>query len=171
MAEFNSCASLIKDKSAIEELTALYVKSRDPFQDILDMQSKLQTVLAEKLPARNIRPADIQNKGQLVDWMDKNFDAIMDEFRELKTSIGGMSRGDKAASAVWKAWKANNEQMRAESIQDMSDEDRLEMSFEMIDIMHFVANMLVALRINSKDLYVLYMLKNLENARRYNSGY
>lgn len=45
------------------------------------------------------------------------------------------------------------------------------MVFEMIDIMHFVVNMLLALKIESKDLYVLYMLKNLENARRYNSGY
>jgi hypothetical protein len=123
------------------------------------------------LPDRNIKPADIQNKGQLVDWIDRNFDAIQDEFRELKTSIGGMSNGEKAASSVWKAWKADNANQRAMTIDSMTEEDRLEMVFEMIDIMHFVVNMLLALKIESKDLYVLYMLKNLENARRYNSGY
>lgn len=171
MAEFNSCASLIKDKEKFDELSNMFEASKDPFQDIIDMQRTLQTVLAQKLPDRNIKPADIQTKGQLVDWIDRNFDAIMDEFRELKTSIGGMSNGEKAASSVWKAWKADNANQRASTIDSMSEEDRLEMVFEMIDIMHFVVNMLLALKIESKDLYVLYMLKNLENARRYNSGY
>lgn len=171
MAEFNSCASLIKDKEKFDELSKMFEASKDPFQDIIDMQRTLQTVLAQKLPDRNIKPADIQTKGQLVDWIDRNFDAIMDEFRELKTSIGGMSNGEKAASSVWKAWKADNANQRASTIDSMPEEDRLEMVFEMIDIMHFVVNMLLALKIESKDLYVLYMLKNLENARRYNSGY
>lgn len=171
MAEFNSCAGLIKDKEKFDELSKMYEGSKDPFQEIIDMQRALQTVLAQKLPDRNIKPADIQNKGQLVDWIDRNFDAIQDEFRELKTSIGGMSNGEKAASSVWKAWKADNVNQRAMTIDSMTEEDRLEMVFEMIDIMHFVVNMLLALKIESKDLYVLYMLKNLENARRYNSGY
>lgn len=171
MAEFNSCASLIKDKEKFDELTSMYEGSKDPFQEIIDMQRALQTVLAQKLPERNIKPVDIKTKGQLIDWLDRNFDAIMDEFRELKTSVGGMSNGEKSASSVWKAWKADNSSQRASEIDSMSEEDRLEMVFEMIDIMHFVVNMLLALRIESKDLYVLYMLKNLENARRYNAGY
>lgn len=171
MAEFNSCASLIKDKSKLDELTDMYAKSFDPFQDILDMQNTLQGVLADKLPARNIRPSDITTKGQLVDWMDRNFDALMDEFRELKTSIGGMSNGEKAASSVWKSWKADNINQRNSMIDSMSEEDRLEMAFELVDMMHFMANMLLAMKLSSKDLYILYMLKNLENVRRYSSGY
>jgi sulfate adenylyltransferase subunit 1 (EFTu-like GTPase family) len=170
MAEFNSCASLIKDKQAVEEIAAR-ATGKDLLQDMLDMQNKLQEVLAEKLPLRNIRPEDIRNKGQLIDWLDGNFDAIMDEFRELKTSIGGMSNGEKNASAVWKKWKGDNIQQRDMHIVDMTKEDHLEMIFEMIDIMHFVLNMLLAFRLSSKDIHMLYMLKNLENARRYNSGY
>ena len=134
MAEFNSCASLIKDKSKLDELTDMYAKSLDPFQEILDMQKMLQSMLADKLPDRNIHPDDITTKGQLVDWLDKNFDAMMDEFRELKTSIGGMSNGEKAASSVWKSWKSDNINQRNSAIDSMSEEDRLEMSFELVDM-------------------------------------
>lgn len=170
MAEFNSCASLISDPHLVEEIYKLS-HGKDLLQDMLDMQNKLQTVLAEKLPNRNVKPADIKTKGQMIDWMDGNFDAIMDEFRELKNSVGGMSNGDKAASAVWKKWKSNNEVVRSEQIADMSKEGHLEMLFEMIDIQHFVLNMFLALGLDSKSIHLLYMLKNIENARRYNSGY
>lgn len=171
MAEFNSCSSLIKDKSKLDELVDMYAKSSDPFQEILDMQKMLQSMLADKLPERNIHPDDIATKGQLIDWLDKNFDAIQDEFRELKTSVGGMSNGEKAASSVWKSWKTDNVSQRNSNIDDMQEDDKLEMAFEFIDIMHFVANMMLSLKLTSKDLYVLYMLKNIENARRYQSGY
>jgi hypothetical protein len=82
-----------------------------------------------------------------------------------------MSNGEKAASSVWKSWKVDNVSQRNSKIEDMNPDDKLEMAFELIDIMHFVANMMLSLKLTSKDLYVLYMLKNLENARRYHSGY
>jgi hypothetical protein len=107
----------------------------------------------------------------MVDWMDRNYDAIMDEFRELKNAIGGMSKGEKEASAVWKKWKANHQDISNELISEMPDEDRLEMLFEMIDIWHFMMNKFLALGLTSKDIYILYMLKNAENKRRYDSGY
>lgn len=46
MAEFNSCASLIKDKEKFDELSKMYEGSKDPFQDIIDMQRTQLTVLA-----------------------------------------------------------------------------------------------------------------------------
>jgi hypothetical protein len=46
MAEFNSCAGLIKDKEKFDELSKMYEESKDPFQEIIDMQRALQTVLA-----------------------------------------------------------------------------------------------------------------------------
>lgn len=167
MAEFNSCADLIKNNERVEEILAKLKSSKNPLQDMLDMQNWLQTVLAEKLPKHNIKPADIQTKGQLVKWLDGNFDAIMDEFRELKTSVGGMSSGEKNASAVWKKWKSNHDEVINQRLDDMTEEDRLEMVMEMTDIMHFVFNMMLALRINADDLYVLYHLKNYENYERY----
>lgn len=171
MAEFNSCASLVKDKDVLVQLEESYSNSSDSLQDMLDMQEWLQSTLAEKLPDHNIAPSNIMYKGQLVEWIDRNFDAIMDEHRELKNSIGGMSRGEKAASSVWKKWKTDHSKMSNELVSDMAEEDRLEMLFEMIDIMHFVFNMLLGLGMTSKDIYVLYFLKNAENRRRYENNY
>lgn len=171
MAEFNSCASLIKDEAKLEELEDKFNSTPDPLQMMLDMQEWLQTTLAERLPETNISPSEIKTKGQLVKWIDSNFDAIMDEFRELKNSIGGMSRGEKEASAVWKKWKSNHTNIQSEELDSMSNEDRLEMLFELIDIWHFVMNMFLGLKMDSKDIFILYMLKNAENLRRYENNY
>jgi hypothetical protein len=37
--------------------------------------------------------------------------------------------------------------------------------------MHFVANMITVLEIDSQELVELYMIKNAENLRRYQSNY
>lgn len=170
MAEFNSCAKLVNEES-YNELSVMFENSKDPLQDMLDMQYKLQEQLVKKLPFKNIDPKKIETKGEMINWLDRNFDCIMDEFRELKNAVGGISNGEKAASSVWKPWKANHENIINEKISDMSESDKLEMLFEIIDIQHFYMNMLIGLGLSSKDIYVLYMLKNLENARRYSSGY
>jgi hypothetical protein len=170
MAEFNSCAKLIEGENLSKVLDMLN-QSPDLLQDMLNMQNNLQTTLAQKLPKYNIAPSDIQTKGELVSWVDSNFDAIMDEFRELKNAIGGMSNGEKSASAVWKKWKSNHGSMQSEKLDDMSQEDKLELMFECIDIWHFVMNLFLGLKLDSKDIYTLYMLKNFENLNRYNNGY
>jgi hypothetical protein len=167
--EFNACAKLF-DSELVQKLQDSYSTNTKPLQTMMQLQNQLQLHLQDKLP-HNLPPSKVKTKGELIDCLDANFDAIMDEFRELKTSVGGMSNGDKVASAVWKRWKSDNLKMRSELISDMSEEDRLEMKFEMIDILHFVMNMASALGISYEELYVLYMLKNKENFRRYNSGY
>lgn len=169
MAEFNQCAQLF-DKKTVDRLRDSFDVNTKPFNQLINTQDILQKVLQSKFP-HVIAPSEVKTKGELIDCLDANFDAIMDEFRELKNSVGGMSRGEKAASSVWKRWKTNNLDMRAELLSDMSEEDRLEMKFEMIDIMHFILNMLSALDITYEELFVLYMLKNNENLNRYNSGY
>lgn len=167
MAEFNSCASLIKDQDKVREILEKRSNSANPLQDMLDMQNWLQSVLAEKLPKHNIKPFDIETKGQLIKWLDGNFDAIMDEFRELKNAVGGMSKGEKNASAVWKKWKSNHDELINERLDEMTEEDRLEMVMEFVDILHFIFNGMLALRISADDLYLLYHLKNYENYERY----
>ena len=82
-----------------------------------------------------------------------------------------MSNGEKSASAVWKKWKSNHGTMQSEKLDDMSQEDKLELMFECIDIWHFVMNLFLGLKLDSKDIYTLYMLKNFENLNRYNNGY
>jgi hypothetical protein len=171
MAEFNRCASLIKDEAKVSEILELLNKSQDPLQDMLNTQEWLQGVLADKLPENNIHPSNIETKGQLIEWVDRNFDAIMDEYRELKNSVGGMSKGEKEASAVWKKWKSNHNSISSERLTDMPDDDRMEMLMEMIDIWHFILNMFIGMGFKSEDIYLLYMLKNFENARRYKNNY
>ena len=46
-----------------------------------------------------------------------------------------------------------------------------ELKFEVIDMWHFFMNMMLGLRISSRELFTYYYYKNLENIRRYNSGY
>jgi len=169
MSEFNRCAQLYSPES-VAAARKVFADSTKPFQGMLNLQNELQLQLQEKLP-HNIPPSDIKTKGELIDCLDKNFDAIMDEFRELKTSVGGMSKGEKAASAVWKSWKSDNQKLRGNYLIDMSEEDRLEMKFEMVDIFHFIMNMATAVGLDYEELFVLYLLKNSENANRYKSGY
>lgn len=169
MSEFNSCAKLYSPES-VEAARNVFSKSAKPFQAMMNLQNQLQLQLHERLP-NNIPPSDIKTKGELIDCLDANFDAIMDEFRELKNAVGGMSKGEKAASAVWKSWKSDNQKLRGNYLIDMSPEDRLEMKFEFVDIMHFIMNMATAVGLDYEELFVLYMLKNAENANRYNSGY
>lgn len=49
--------------------------------------------------------SDTKNHPTNIKWVDSQFGAIMDEFREFKNAIGGMSKGEKTASAVWKNGK------------------------------------------------------------------
>ena len=167
MSEFNSCSQLVKDQDKVQDILRNFNESENPLQDMLDTQEWLQGVLADKLPKYNIKPSDIQTKGQMIEWIDRNFDAIMDEYRELKNSVGGMSNGEKAASAVWKKWKSNHDEVQGELISEMTSDDRMEMLMEMIDIWHFILNMFVAMGFKAEDIYLLYMLKNFENYERY----
>lgn len=169
MAEFNQCAQLF-NADDVQRLRDLFQTNTKPLNTLMVTQNNLQIELFKKLPY-NLPPSQVRTKGELIDCLDANFDAIMDEFRELKNSVGGMSKGEKAASAVWKRWKSDNRSMRDELVSDMSEADRLEMKFEMVDVMHFILNMLSALDITYEELYVLYMLKNQENLRRYQSNY
>jgi hypothetical protein len=82
-----------------------------------------------------------------------------------------MSNGEKDASGVWKAWKANNLEKRSTLIKDLSPEDQLEVKFELIDMAHFFLNMFVALGMDSQEIFELYFLKNKENFDRQNNGY
>lgn len=171
MAEFNTCAGLINNKEDLAKVDAMLSKG-DLLQQIIDLQHSLQVEISKKLPVRNMNPEQIKTKGELVDWVDRQMDCLTDEFRELKNAIGGMSNGEKAASAVWKSWKANNVAMRAEFLEDMSKEDMLELRFEVIDMMHFFVNILLATGLtDAKDVFRLYMLKNLENIDRQNRSY
>lgn len=172
MAHFNECSQLI---AGADKAEARYVGvlrgNGDPLQVMLDMQKSLQTRLAKDKPEYNRHPDDLANAGEVVDWLRNQKDYIDDEFRELLTSLGGMSNGEKTASAVWKPWKGEHAEKRETLISEMSDKDQLEIKFEMTDILHFVLNMFMALGMDAEEIFKLYFLKNAENFARQDNGY
>lgn len=173
MAHFNECSQLIAGADKAEARYAGIVRQSggDPLQVMLDMQKSLQVRLAKDKPEHNAHPDELQTAGQVLDWLRNQKDYVDDEFRELITSLGGMSNGEKAASAVWKPWKADHAAKRDTKISEMSDKDQLEIKFEMIDILHFVLNMFQALGMDADEIFKLYFLKNAENFARQDNGY
>ena len=173
MAEQNKCAQLMKSsdfKDAVDLYERILSENKDPYQFMLDMQSTLQKQLHAKLDWNPI-PEELETCGEILDWCQHNNDAIDDERRELYTALGGMSNGEKAATAVWKTWKADHFNKRETLIDDLSEDDQLEIAYEMIDQLHFVKAQLLALKLDAKTIFTLYYTKNAENLRRYESGY
>lgn len=171
MAYFNECANLIDgvDKAALAYDNAI-IKGTDPLQVMLDMQKSLQVRLANDRDYC-YHPDKLATAGDVVAWMREQKDCIDDEFRELLTSLGEMSKGEKDASAVWKKWKARYQEAQAKPISEMSPEDQLEIKFELVDIIHFVLNMAIGLNMSAEELFKLYYLKNKANFERQDNGY
>lgn len=170
MAEFNPFAQLVneKDYKDLENFyNSLLEMGKDPLSEMFSMQLQFQKELNSKLPYMNPIPTELETIGEKIDWMKRNFDSIMDEFRELLTSFGGMSNGESKASAAWKAWKADHQKIREKKFEELSNSDKLEVYFEMIDIWHFIISMFLALNISSKEIFILYMLKNKANFKRH----
>ena len=173
MAEFNSCASLINDEK-IKECNKLYEdllsEGKDPLEVMLDAQNSLQEHLSKTVEG-NKCPDDLSKIGQIYDWLRDNKIALDDEFREVVDALPGMNLPEKDRSALWKKWKANHLKLRQKDISELEPNELKELKFELIDMWHFFMNMMLGLKISSKELFTYYYYKNLENIRRYNSGY
>ena len=173
MAEFNSCANLINDEK-IKECNKLYEdllsKGKDPLEYMLNAQNSLQIHLSEIVEGNN-RPDKLNDIGEIYDWLRDNKIALDDEFREVVDALPGMNLPEKERSALWKKWKANHLKLRNKKITELEPNELKELKFELIDMWHFFMNMMLGLRISSKELFTYYYYKNLENIRRYNSKY
>ena len=173
MAEFNSCAKLIDDDK-IKECNKLYEdllkNNKDPFEYMLNAQNSLQEHLSESVVG-NKKPADLKTIGEIYEWLRDNKIALDDEFREVVDALPGMNLPEKDRSALWKKWKASHNSLVNKKITDLEPNELKELKFELIDMWHFFMNMTLALNINAKEFFTYYFYKNLENLRRYNSGY
>lgn len=173
MAEFNSCANLINDEK-IKECNKIYSdllsEGKDPLEYMLNAQNSLQIHLSETVEG-NKCPDDLSKIGEIYDWLRDNKVALDDEFREVVDALPGMNLPEKERSALWKKWKANHLKLREKDISELEPNELKELKFELIDMWHFFMNMMLGLRISSKELFTYYYYKNLENIRRYNSKY
>ena len=173
MAEFNSCANLINDEK-IKECNKIYSdllsEGKDPLEYMLNAQNSLQVHLSETVEG-NKCPDDLSKIGEIYDWLRDNKIALDDEFREVVDALPGMNLPEKDRSALWKKWKANHLKLREKDISELEPNELKELKFELIDMWHFFMNMMLGLRISSKELFTYYYYKNLENIRRYDSKY
>lgn len=172
MAHFNECSQLIEGADKAQAAYDSHIaKHSDPLQVMLDMQKSLQVRLAIDKPEYNKHPDNLESVGDVVDWLRLQKDYMDDEFRELLTSLGGMSNGEKAASSCWKPWKSQHAEFRNRKISELSDKDQLEIKFELIDGLHFFMNQFLALGMGAEEIFKLYYLKNAENFARQDNGY
>lgn len=170
---FNSCAHLVNPedlKLVTERYSDIKTMCGDPLQSMLALQKMAQDNLSDTLNWVP-RPDELETCGEILDWLKQQDDSIADETRELYTALGGMSRGAKAASGVWKPWKANHQELRNTKFVDLSEEDKLEVMFELIDQWHFFMCKFLALGMDAETIFKLYALKQAENIRRWANNY
>lgn len=88
-----------------------------------------------------------------------NVEAIDAEWEEIKDRL------------PWKAWKYEHRGRLAAS-KALSDDDRLEIKYELVDVLHFLVNMMISAGFRSwTEVESLYWAKNRENFDRQERGY
>ena len=173
--DMNKCASLASSenlKNGIELYEKLTKENKDPLQVMLDMQKKLQDNIAELMPENgNIAPDKLETLGQIYDFLRDNKLSLDDEFREVIDALPGCNLDAKSRSGIWKKWKKNHMTLRNKKLSELTPEEYKELKFEIIDAWHFFMNMFIALRLDAKEIFCYYYLKNHENFRRYQNNY
>lgn len=168
---FNACAQLFNEedvKIAQDMYRTALAGGDSPFQHLMNMQQNTQNFFSKNNPSIP-RIDSLETIGQKVEWMKNQDLFIQDENVELLTALGGMS--NKKPKGAWKPWVAGHEETRNMKFEDLSEKDKLEAKFELIDALHFQINKMLALGMNDEDVFVLYTLKNLENINRQKNGY
>lgn len=154
----NECKDLV-----VEDL---YSKSKNTLADLYNLQKDIQeNVYGYNFEA--MREMDLLQFRQFFDW---NFHAISDELREVFDALGGIKDG--IGNAVWKPWKKDHtEKAPNMKFSDMSKNDLKELKMELIDIQHFLFNMMLAVGMTPEELFNYYFSKNAENRNRQKRGY
>ena len=157
----NSCAKLeIKDLHS-KLMEAPNDIANDTLGDILNLQAETQ---------KNVYGYDFENMSlrQIMDFWAMNTHAMIDEIHEATDALGGISKG---GSAIWKRWKKDYPKYTDMKFSDLSEEDRLECKFEIIDMLHFFMNYAASIGMTSQEMYNMYMSKNQHNRERQKNGY
>lgn len=154
----NKCNQLVIDFGIFDNLDLDF----DTLGELLKLQKTIQTAVY------GVDFAEVQQTlGSLKSFINDQDEAIRDEFRELASAVGGEAFG----SAVWKKWKKDHKRAQATPFSSMSESDLLELQYELIDILHFVFNIAIAIKLDSRKIYAMYHAKNKENIDRQKRGY
>jgi len=154
----NSCAHL--------EVEDVFNESKNTLADLYNLQKDIQ----ENVYGYNfeeLRNKPLNEFRQFFDW---NYHAIQDELRETFDALGGIKDG--IGNGVWKPWKkVYHEKAPNMTFESLTDDDKKELQMELIDIQHFLFNMMLAAGLTPSDLMNMYFAKNKENRERQKRGY
>ena len=115
---------------------------------------------------KKLRKGSLEDFRRFFDW---NYHAIQDELREVFNALGGMHDG--IQSGVWKPWKSSHKkELHKMSYDKLSDRDKKELKMELIDIQHFIFNLMISCDMTPEELMNYYYSKNIENRRRNSTG-
>jgi hypothetical protein len=111
-----------------------------------------------------------KDNSKLLSFLHMNKHAIIDEMHEMLNALGGhsLNMGD---GSFWKPWKKNHKIVMDNSFENLSNEDKLEVHYEIIDQLHFILNICIALDLTPDKIVNLYIAKNKENIKRQERGY
>ncbi len=159
MAEnFQECAHL--------EVEDVFSGSSNTLADLLNLQKDIQ----ETVYGYNFTELQEGSLTKLREFFDWNYHAIQDELRETFAALGGVKDG--VGNGVWKPWKkAYTAVVPNMSYSALSDGDKKELKMELIDIQHFLFNLMLAVGITPAELMNLYFAKNKHNRARQKNGY
>lgn len=143
-----------------------YVKSTHHLEQLMTLQKNTQ---------ERVYGYDFSNLtlGEIKDFWLWNTRAIEDEISEAYDALGGISNDgvNSIGNAVWKPWKSNYKKAYSMKISDLSSEDLKELKMELVDIQHFIFNLMISVGMTAEDLYNYYVSKNRENIERQKRGY
>tara|TARA_R110001632_G_scaffold48342_4_gene121824 strand:+ start:2305 stop:2829 length:525 start_codon:yes stop_codon:yes gene_type:complete len=155
------------------------LSGKDAWVEMYNNQKKMQ----EETYGYDYSNMSIKEVVQYLFW---NNHALNDEIHELMDALGGINDGieitqpipggtalvmNGKGNAAWKPWKMANPIYSSVTLDELSEEDRKELEFEFIDIMHFVMNIGIAINMSPEKIYEMYMSKAEENKRRNKEGY
>ena len=155
---FQECAHL--------EVEDVFSESKNTLGDLYNLQKDIQENVY-KYDFKKIQDGPLDQMRSFFDW---NYHAIQDELRETFAALGGVKDG--VGNAVWKPWKkAFHTEVPNMSFSAMSESDKKELQMELIDIQHFLFNLMLATGMTAADLMNMYFAKNKENRDRQLRGY
>ena len=128
---------------------------------IFEMQKELQERLGYDFKSMTL--------SQIADFMMFNKHALEDEIGEMLDALGGIHDG--IGNAVWKRWKAKRKIAETTTIDYLTQRDRAELMFEIVDMLHFFINFAVSCGFTGSEIANGYLAKNKENHRRQDNNY
>jgi hypothetical protein len=143
-----------------------YSKSTNTLKDLYNLQKDIQ----ENVYGYNFKEMQDMPLSKVREFFDWNYAAIQDELREMFDALGGVKHG--IGNAVWKPWKKDfHDKAPNMTLNQMHPEDKKELKMELIDIQHFLFNLMLAVEMTEEELFNYYMSKNEENRNRQKNNY